>query len=168
MTFNKITEADIIHFKSVLGPEFVLADEESLSACSSDETEDLCYPPELVLRPGTTEEVSLILRYCNEQHIPVTPRGAGTGLSGGALAVFGGVMLDMRRFNKILNIDYRNFQVTTEPGVITQVLQEEVRALGMYYPPAHVKSFRLQLLSFRGTFFTTAVIHFLRKSRVYT
>ena len=75
------------------------------------------------------------MRYCSEQMIAVTPRGAGTGLSGGALPVMGGVVLDMKRFNKILNIDVRNFQVTTEPGVITQVLQEAVLEKGLFYPP---------------------------------
>jgi glycolate oxidase len=75
------------------------------------------------------------MKYCNEQGIPVTPRGAGTGLSGGALPVFGGVSLDMRRFNRVLNIDKRNFQVTTEPGVITQELQEQLKAEGLFYPP---------------------------------
>ena len=75
------------------------------------------------------------MKYCNEQRISVTPRGAGTGLSGGALPVTGGVVLDMKRFNKILHVDKRNFQVTTEPGVITQELQEQLRAEGLFYPP---------------------------------
>jgi glycolate oxidase len=75
------------------------------------------------------------MKYCNEQGIAVTPRGAGTGLSGGALPVFGGVVLDMKRFNKILHVDKRNFQVTTEPGVITQELQEHLKAEGLFYPP---------------------------------
>jgi glycolate oxidase len=75
------------------------------------------------------------MAYCNEKNIPVTPRGAGTGLSGGALPVHGGVALDMKRFNKILKVDKRNFQVTTEPGVITQELQEHLKAEGLFYPP---------------------------------
>ena len=112
-----------------------MADEENISRCASDQTEDLAYPPEVVLQPRTTQEVSRILKYCNEQCIPVTPRGAGTGLSGGALPVYGGVALDMRRFNKILHVDKRNFQVTTEPGVITQELQEHLKEQGLFYPP---------------------------------
>src|ERR1035437_4943879 len=106
-----------------------------LSRCASDQTEDLHYPPEIVLQPRTTEEVSAIMKYCNEHNIPVTPRGAGTGLSGGALPVWGGVALDMKRFNKILHVDKRNFQVTTEPSVITQELQEHLKAEGLFYPP---------------------------------
>jgi glycolate oxidase len=75
------------------------------------------------------------MQYCNEHNIPVTPRGAGTGLSGGALPVMGGVVLDMKRFNKIINVDKRNLQVIVEPGVITQELQEHVKESGLMYPP---------------------------------
>jgi glycolate oxidase len=135
MSFHKINPDDVLFFKSVCGDKQVLADEENLARCASDQTEDLNYPPEIVLRPGDTAEVSRIMKYCNERLIPVTPRGAGTGLSGGALAIHGGVALDMKRFNKILHIDKRNFQVTTEPGVITQVLQEQLQAEGLFYPP---------------------------------
>ena len=135
MSFQKITTADISFFKSFLEERYVMADEENLDRCASDQTEDLRYLPEIVLQPGTTDEVSRIMKYCNEKRIPVTARGAGTGLSGGALPVFGGVALDMKRFNKILDVDKRNFQVTTEPGVITQELQEHLKAQGLFYPP---------------------------------
>jgi glycolate oxidase len=93
------------------------------------------FPPDVVLRPGAVNEVSAILKYCSEQMIPVTPLGARTGLSGGALSVHGGVGLSMERFNRILDIDVLNGQVTTEPAVITQVLQEECAAKGWYYAP---------------------------------
>ncbi len=135
MPFKKVDANDIAYFKSVMPASFVLTNDDELTRCATDETEDLNYLPEIVLQPQTIKEVSSIMRYCNEQMIPVTPRGAGTGLSGGALAVMGGVVLDMKRFDKILNIDTRNFQVTTEPGVITQVLQEAVSAQGLFYPP---------------------------------
>lgn len=135
MTFTKIQPAHIAFFQNLLDAKYVLTDEEHLDRCASDETEDLHYLPEVVLQPGTVEEVSAIMKYCNEQGIPVTPRGAGTGLSGGALPVFGGVVLDMKRFNKILHVDKRNFQVTTEPGVITQELQEHLKSEGLFYPP---------------------------------
>ncbi len=135
MPFHKINQQDIAYFKSILEDSYVLTDSEHIDRCAGDQTEDLYYPPEVVLQPGTTGEVSSIMKYCNEQNIPVTPRGAGTGLSGGALPVWGGVALDMKRFNKILHIDKRNFQVTTEPGVITQVLQEALKSEGLFYPP---------------------------------
>ncbi|MCW3122108.1 MAG: FAD-binding oxidoreductase [Flavipsychrobacter sp.] len=135
MPFNKITSADVTFFKTILEEKYVLADEENLDRCASDQTEDLHYLPEIVLQPNTTEEISSIMKYCNEHNIPVTPRGAGTGLSGGALPVHGGVSLDMKRLNRILHVDKRNFQVTTEPGVITQELQEHLKAEGLFYPP---------------------------------
>ncbi len=135
MPFKSLQPQDVTFFQSTLESRYVLLDAEHIERCSSDQTEDLRYPPEVVLQPGTTDEVSRIMAYCNTNRIPVTPRGAGTGLSGGALPVFGGVVLDMKRFNKILHVDKRNFQVTTEPGVITQELQEHLKAEGLFYPP---------------------------------
>ncbi|MGN6568467.1 MAG: FAD-binding oxidoreductase, partial [Flavipsychrobacter sp.] len=135
MSFRKIQPADIAFFESILTDKNVFTDKEQLERCASDQTEDLSYLPELVLQPETVEQVSAVMRYCNEQLLPVTPRGTGTGLSGGALPTAGGVVLEMRRFDKILNLDKRNLQVTVEPGVITQVLQEHVKAEGLFYPP---------------------------------
>lgn len=114
-------------FKKIVGDRFVYTDEESLQKYSHDETEDLHYLPEVVIRPSTAEEISAILKICNKEKIPVTPRGAGTGLSGGALPHLGGVLLSTERMNSILEIDERNLQVTTEPGVITEVLQNAVK-----------------------------------------
>jgi glycolate oxidase len=122
-------------FKKIVGEKFVLVDEESLFLYSHDETEDLHFPPEVVLRPRTVEEISAILKICHQDRIPVTPRGAGTGLSGGALPHLGGVLLSMERMNEILHIDERNLQVTTEPGVITEVLQKAVKEKKLFYPP---------------------------------
>ena len=131
MPFRKIELADVKHFQLLIGERYVLQEDEDLQRCASDETENLVYLPEIILQPGSTREISTIMQYCNEHFIPVTPRGAGTGLSGGALPVMAGVVLDMKRLDKILNIDTRNFQVTAEPGVITQVLQEAVKADGV-------------------------------------
>ncbi|MCO5269462.1 MAG: FAD-binding protein [Brumimicrobium sp.] len=110
-------------------------DEESLQKYSHDETEDLSFPPHIVVKPSTTAEVAAILKYCNTHQIPVTPSGARTGLSGGALPVNGGVALSLERMNKILEIDENNHQVITQPGVITQELQEAVKTKGLFYPP---------------------------------
>jgi glycolate oxidase len=122
-------------FKKIIGERFVLIDDESLHNYSHDETEDLHYLPEVVLKPKTAEEISAILKICNKEKVPVTPRGAGTGLSGGALPHLGGVLLSTERMNAILNIDERNLQVTTEPGVITEVLQNAVKEKNLFYPP---------------------------------
>jgi glycolate oxidase len=121
--------------KEIVGASFVLADEESKANYGHDETEDLLFLPDVVVRPRTPEEISSILVFCNKVGIPVTPRGAGTGLSGGALPTKGGVLLSTDRLNTIIQIDERNLQVTTEPGVITEVLQEAVKAKGLFYPP---------------------------------
>ena len=122
-------------FKKIVGDAFVFADEESLNNYAHDETENLHFLPDIVIKPRTTKEISEIMLICNEHKIPVTPRGAGTGLSGGALPHLGGVLLSMERMNTILEIDERNLQVTTEPGVITEVLQDAVKEKGLFYPP---------------------------------
>lgn len=130
-----ITTEHINYFKKIAGKEFVFADEESLEHYGSDETENLHFPPEVVIKPRSAKEISEILKYCNEHRIPVTPRGAGTGLSGGALPHLGGVLLSTERMNSIIEIDERNLQVITEPGVITEVLQNTVKEKGLFYPP---------------------------------
>jgi glycolate oxidase len=132
---SKLTAAHLDQFKKITGEKYVVADEESLNNYAHDETEDLHYLPEVVVKPRTAEEISEIMKICNKSGIPVTPRGAGTGLSGGALPHLGGVLLSTERMNKILEIDERNLQVTTEPGVITEVLQQAVREKKLFYPP---------------------------------
>ena len=135
MNFKKITAADIQFFTIILSPQFVLHHPETLMEFGSDETENLNFPPEIVLLPRTGIEISSILKYCNENKIPVTPRGAGTGLSGGALPVYGGVCISMKRFNSILKIDEENLQAIVEPGVITEELQNAVKTKNLFYPP---------------------------------
>jgi glycolate oxidase len=135
VSYQKLTPALINSIQQIVGDSYVLLDQESLDNYSHDETENLKFPPEIVVRPRTTAEVSQIMRLCNENKIPVTPRGAGTGLSGGALAHLGGVLLSTDRMNAILEIDERNLQVTTEPGVITEVLQTAVKEKKLFYPP---------------------------------
>jgi glycolate oxidase len=135
MSYRNLNASDVAEFERMLEPTRVFADAETRNAYGHDETEDLVHPPEVVLKPVNTQEVSSILRYCNEHRIPVTAIGGRTGLSGGALSVHGGVGLSMEKFNRIIQIDELNLQVVVEPGVITQVLQEAVAAKGLYYPP---------------------------------
>ena len=122
-------------FKKITGEDFVFVDKEVLDNYAHDETEDLHFLPDVVIKPANAGEISSILQLCNQYKIPVTPRGAGTGLSGGALPHLGGVLLSVERLNKIIDIDERNLQVVTEPGVITEVLQDAVKARGLFYPP---------------------------------
>lgn len=124
-----------ISYFSTLLKERCKIDEESLDKYSRDETEDLSVLPAMVLIPENTQEVSKILAYCNTNNIPITPQGARTGLSGGAIPNTNGIALSMEHFNRIIDIDTNNHQVTTEPGVITEVLQDSVKEKGLFYPP---------------------------------
>lgn len=122
-------------FKKIVGEQYVFTDEDTLNIFAKDETENLHFLPDIVIKPRTAEEIGEVMKICNEHKIHVTPRGAGTGLSGGALAHFGGVLISFDRMNSIIEIDERNLQVTTEPGVITEVLQNAVKEKGLFYPP---------------------------------
>lgn len=138
MSKNKykiIDEKDIQWFVELLGDSKVIREKSLLYDYAHDETEDLMFYPDLVLFPESSDEVSKILKYCNEQLIPVTTRGAGTSLSGGALPVCGGVVLSTRKMNRILKIDTNNFQATVEPGVINYELQKALEPYGLFYPP---------------------------------
>lgn len=133
MEYKVLTPEDISFFEQIIGKDFVLISD--LEAYAKDATENLEFFPDVVLKPKATEEVSQILRYCYENLLPITPRGAGTGLAGGALPIKGGVVISLERMNQILEIDEKNFQVTTEAGVINYVLQQAVGEKGMFYPP---------------------------------
>ncbi len=135
MSGTALANHHIEALKKLVGDPFVLIDEESRYNYSHDETEDLHYLPEVVIKPRSADEISAIMKICNKERIPVTPRGAGTGLSGGALPHLGGVLLSTERMNSILEIDERNLQVITEPGVITEVLQNAVKEKKLFYPP---------------------------------
>jgi glycolate oxidase len=124
----------ITYFSTLLGDRCKV-DSDSLYKHSKDETEDLSVLPAMVLVPENTKEIAAILAYCNANNITVTPQGARTGLSGGAIPNKNGIALSMERFNKIIEIDTNNHQVTTEPGVITEVLQNTVKEKGLFYPP---------------------------------
>ncbi len=108
---------------------------EELEPYGRDETEDLFFAPDVVVLPRERDAVSRIVRLAWEQGVPVTARGGGTGLSGGALPVRGGIVLGLDRLDRILEIDRDNMIVRVEPGVITQTLQETVEAVGLFYPP---------------------------------
>lgn len=125
----------IAEFEKIIGQSFVFLDQETRNHYGHDETEDYVFPPAVVLKPGNTEEISAIMKIANQYKIPVTAIGGRTGLSGGALSVHQGIGLSMERFNKILDIDELNLQVTVESAVITQVLREAVAEKNLFYPP---------------------------------
>jgi glycolate oxidase len=130
----QLTAEIIQKLESMVGSSFIFTDNETRNKYGHDETEDLVFPPNVVVKPSNSIEISEILKIANQYKIPVVPIGARTGLSGGALSVQGGIGLSMERFNKILHIDEQNLQVITEPGVITQVLREAVAEKGLFYP----------------------------------
>lgn len=134
MNYQKITVDILQQIKVSVGAENVFTDEGSLHNYSHDETEDLRYYPEVVVKPTDANAISTLLKLCNELHVPVTPRGGGTGLSGGALPIYGGVLLSMEKFKKIIEIDTENLQATVEPGVITEEFMNAVAEHGLLYP----------------------------------
>ena len=111
MKFNKITPSLIAQLIETFGKNAVFTDAETLDKHSRDYTENLSLLPEVVVEPQNTEGVATLLKFCNEQLIPVTVQGARSGLAGGALPAEGGVVLSMKRFDRILEIDNKNFQV---------------------------------------------------------
>lgn len=135
LSYNSVTSITLSDLEELLGVNTITVDREQLEKYGQDETEDLCYFPEVVVKPLNVEQVSDLMKYCYQHKIPVTTRGSGTGLSGGALPIKGGVLLSMEKFSRIIDIDTRNLQGTVEPGVINYNFQEEVKKYGLFYPP---------------------------------
>ncbi len=133
--FNPVTPEIVQRLEDSVGKKFVRTDEESLVRFASDETEDLVFMPEVAVLPQDTEAVSAVMRIASEFNIAVTPRGAGTGLSGGALPVCGGIVLCTAGLNRVLEIDRDNLMAVVEPGVILQEFQETVEEMNLFYPP---------------------------------
>jgi glycolate oxidase len=129
-----ISEKSLEALADIVGPGYLTTRPDDLAVCSTDATR-LVFMPEAVARPASPEEVSAILRLAGRERFPVIPRGAGTGQSGGALAVRGGLVLAMDRFDRILSIDPDNMTARVEPGVITGRLSHAAEAVGLFYPP---------------------------------
>ena len=134
MKFTPITTQIVSDIIALIGQNLVFTDEENIGKYSHDETEDLKFYPDVVVKPTNTQQVSALLKYCNANQIAVTPRGGGTGLSGGALPIHAGVVLSLEKFNNIIEIDEKNLQATVEPGVITQTFIDAVDEKGLLYP----------------------------------
>ncbi|MCP4661738.1 MAG: FAD-binding oxidoreductase [bacterium] len=133
--FTKIDDRHLRALREILGPDGVRRDEIALDRYGRDETENLHFPPEVVVLPTTPDEVSRIMELAHREHLPVTPRGGGTGLSGGALPVAGGIVLAVERLNRIRTIDTRDLVAEAEAGVVTGVLQARGEELDLCYPP---------------------------------
>ncbi len=133
--FTKIDNEILEHLKKFLNSDQIIIEKEKFEDYSHDELPGLKYYPELVVFPKNTEEVSRVMKLANKFGFPVVPRGGGSGLTGGALPVYGGCVISLEKMNNILEIDSDNLMVTVEPGVITGVLQEAVEKEGLFYPP---------------------------------
>lgn len=129
-----LSDTTLREIEGIVGPGHLVTEASALPPYGTDGTKLLC-TPEAVAFPGHAEEVSAILRLANRVPFPVIPRGAGTGMTGGALPVQGGLVLSMTRFDRILEIDGDNLVAHAEAGVITADLQRRVEALGLFYPP---------------------------------
>ncbi|MBM4332935.1 MAG: FAD-binding protein [Deltaproteobacteria bacterium] len=134
--YNPVTPAIVEELKTIIGEKFVLfGDPEKLEPYSHDEVaeKEYAHMPEVLVRPNSAEEISAIVKLANRYRIPVTPRGAGSGLSGGAVPLYGGIVLLADRMNRILEIDRENMMITVEPGVITNEINEAVQDLGLFF-----------------------------------
>jgi len=135
MKYNPVTKRILDELIGISGKKNVLTDPEKIEVYSYDETpkEQYAHMPEVVVTPGSAEEIAEIVKLANRELIPVTPRGAGSGLSGGAIPVFGGIVISLEKMNKILEIDYKNMMMTLEPGVITNEINELIAEKGLFY-----------------------------------
>jgi len=134
--YKPVTAEIAEQLRAIVGEKYVIfADPEKLEPYSHDEVTEKQYAhmPEAVVRPASTEEIARIMKLANAELIPVTPRGAGSGLSGGAVPIYGGIVLLTDRMNGIIEIDCDNMMVVVEPGVVTNEINEHIRQFGLFY-----------------------------------
>jgi glycolate oxidase len=135
MNYKPVTQQVITDLIALLGKESISVKQSELDNYSSDEMAmGKPYAPQVVVKPANAGMVASLLKFATENRIPVTPRGAGTGLSGGCVPVHGGILLSMERMNHIIKVDEANFTAVVEPGVSLADLQAEVEKNGLYYP----------------------------------
>jgi glycolate oxidase len=133
--YRPVDTTIVDELRQIVGQGNVLIGSEDMEPYAHDEVVGLRAEPEVVVRVTSTGQVSQILRLVQRTRVPVTPRGAGYGLSGGAVPVYGGIVLSLEKMNRILEIDKDNLMVTVEPGVITGDLHRAVEEVGLFYPP---------------------------------
>ena len=134
--FRKLETRDIEALSAITGRDYVSVRDEIHPDYTHDEmTHYGCFDPELVIQPGCTEEVSQILAYANQEHLPVTTRGAGTGLCGGCVPIHGGIVMSTMRMNKILEIDEQTMNAVLQPGVLLMEIIEEAANHNLLYAP---------------------------------
>ena len=135
-SYQPVTPAIVAQLRTIVGEKYVIYDDlERLLDYAHDEVAGVEYAhmPEAAVKPATAAEISEIMLLANRERIPVTPRGAGSGLSCGAVPVYGGILLSLERLNRILEIDRENMVVVVEPGVVTNDVNEAIREYGLFY-----------------------------------
>lgn len=135
MNYKKVDDQDISFLQTVCGKERIFAGKEIHESYGRDELVNEHLFPEVVAEVLSTEEISRIMKYAYEKNIPVTPRGQGTGLAGGSVALHGGIMISTVRMNKILELDEENLTLTVEPGVLLLDIVKFVQKSDLFYPP---------------------------------
>jgi len=134
--YNRVTPQMVEELKKIVGERYVVfGDPEKLEPYSHDEVaeKEYAHMPEALIRPVSAEEIAAVMKLANREKIPVTPRGAGSGLSGGAVPIHGGIVLLMDRMNRILEIDRENMMITVEPGVVTNEINQVLKESGLFY-----------------------------------
>ncbi|MBN1580548.1 MAG: FAD-binding protein [Anaerolineae bacterium] len=134
--YHPVTPDIVAKLGDIVGEQHLIYDEpERMIDYAHDEVagEEYAHMPDVVVKPATPDQVAAVIKLANDERIPVTPRGAGSGLSGGAVPVYGGILLSLERMNHILEIDRENMTVTVEPGVITNDINEAVAEYGLFY-----------------------------------
>jgi glycolate oxidase len=134
-TYNKVTPEVVKKLKAILGDRFVFTDEEKMETYSHDETDKKVWGhmPEVVVVPANAKEIAEVVKLANKELIPITPRGAGSGLSGGAIPHLGGIILSVERLNKMLELDKGNLVGVVEAGMVTNDFANAVQAEGLFY-----------------------------------
>ena len=133
--YNRVEKCDLDFFNDLMPGRVHSGSEISEDYAHDEMTEYGRFPPEAVLEAESEEEICRILRYCNERLIPVTPRGAGTGLCGGCVAIFGGVVLSTERMKRVIEVDTKNMSATVQPGVLLMEFPKALEGTGLFYPP---------------------------------
>jgi len=133
--YKQLDSMDIEFLKSVVGEDRIFLGEAINDDFSHDELGGISKRPDIVVEVLKTEEISKIMKYANEKRIPVVPRGSGTGLVGASVALKGGIMLNLTRMNKVLEIDEDNLTLTVEPGVLLMEIAKFVEEHDLFYPP---------------------------------
>ncbi len=135
MKYNAVTPRIVEELVEILGAKNVTTDEEKMEAYSHDETseEEYGHMPEAVITPINAEQIAQVVKLANRERIPITPRGAGSGLSGGCIPTLGGISISMEKMNKILEVDTDNMVVVCEAGIVTNEINESLKDKGIWF-----------------------------------